>query len=154
MKKLIIAGILFILGLGIALFYLNNQYSKMAESMPAVSAVVGIGGTTDKIELISNGENVDLKQYLVKDHIVIFDFYADWCGPCKILGPKIEELINKNEKLLLRKINIVNWNSEVAKQYQIQFVPNVRVYDTQGQLVGEPTPEYNKIVQYVEQARK
>ncbi|MDD5131599.1 MAG: thioredoxin family protein [bacterium] len=154
MKKLIIAGILVILGLGIASFYLNNQYSKTAESLPGVSAGASIGESVDKIKLISSGEPVDLKQYLVKDHVVIFDFYADWCGPCRILGPKIEELINKNEKLLLRKINIVNWNSEVAKQYQIQFVPNVRVYDTQGQLVGEPTPEYNKIVQYMEQAQK
>lgn len=154
MKKLIIAGVLVILGLGVALVFLQGQYSKTAESMPKVSADSSLPGGSDKIKLISNGEKVDLKQYLVKDYVVIFDFYADWCGPCKVLGPKIEELVNKDAKLLLRKINIVNWGSDVSKQYLIQFVPNVRVYNPQGQLVGEPTPDYDAIVQYIEQAKK
>ncbi|MDD5491053.1 MAG: thioredoxin domain-containing protein [bacterium] len=154
MKKLIVIGIVIILGLGIVLIYLNDQYSKTAETMPSVSAGASLGGNTDKIKLISNGEKVDLKQYLVKDYVVVFDFYADWCGPCKVLGPKIEELVNKDSKLLLRKINIVNWSSDVSKQYLIQFVPNVRVYNTQGQLVGEPTPDYDAIVQYIGQAKK
>jgi thiol-disulfide isomerase/thioredoxin len=154
MKKLIIAGVLVIIGLGISLIYLNNQYSKTAATMPAVSAGSSLTGSTDKIKLISNGESVDLQKYLVKDYVVVFDFYAEWCGPCKILGPKIEELVNKYDNVLLRKINIVNWSSEVAKQYKIQFVPNVRVYNKQGQMIGEPTPGYSQIAGYIEKARQ
>lgn len=153
MKKLIITGVLVILGLGVALVYLQGQYTKTEESMPTIPADNSLPGGTEKIKLISNGEKIDLQKYLVKGHIMIFDFYADWCGPCKILAPKIEELVNKDEAILLRQVNIVDWNSEVAKQYEIQFVPNVRVYDTQGQMVGEPTPDYNAIVKYVKAAK-
>jgi thiol-disulfide isomerase/thioredoxin len=154
MKKLIISGVLLILGLGAALLYLNHQYTATVETMPVVSAGSSLNGSTDKIELISTGKNVDLQKYLVKDHVVVFDFYADWCGPCKVLGPKIEELVNKYDNVLLRKIDIVNWNSDVSKQYQIQFVPNIRVYDKTGQMIGEPTPDYEKIVNYIGQARQ
>jgi thiol-disulfide isomerase/thioredoxin len=153
MKKLIIAGVLVILGLGVALVYLQGQYSKTAESMPTTPAGGNLAGGTEKIKLISNGESVDLQKYLVKDHIMIFDFYADWCGPCKILAPKIEELVNKDDTILLRQVNIVDWNSEVAKQYEIQFVPNIRVYNKQGQMVGEPTPDYNAVVKYIKEAK-
>jgi thiol-disulfide isomerase/thioredoxin len=155
MKKLIIVGILVIIGLGIALVYLNTQYSKTAATTPNISSTIGVpAGGTEKIKVISNGESIDLNQYLVKDYVVVFDFYADWCGPCKILSPQLEELVNKNKDVLLRKINIVNWGSDIAKQYAIQFVPNVRVYDKQGQMVGEPTPGYSQIAGYIEQARQ
>ncbi len=154
MKKLIIAGILTIAGLIVALIYLHSQSSAPIVSGPATAGPSNPSGDSDKIKLISNGETVDLQKYLVKDYVIVFDFYADWCGPCKILGPKIEELVNQYDNILLRKINIVNWSSDVAKQYAIQFVPNVRVYDKKGQMIGEPTPEYGKIVDYVKQARK
>jgi len=154
MKKLIIAGVLVIIGLAMALIYLNHQYPQPVASSLATSDSNRLGGNTDKIKLISNGESVDLRKYLVKDYVVVFDFYADWCGPCKILGPKIEELVNQYDNMLLCKINIDNWSSDVAKQYAIQFVPNVRIYDKEGQMIGEPTPAYDKIVDYIGQARK
>ncbi len=153
MKKFIIIGVLVIISLIIAVLYLNNKYTQTAATMPAVSAG-GLGGSTEKIKLISNGESVDLNKYLVKDYVIVFDFYADWCGPCKILGPRVEDLVNKYNNVLLRKVNIVNWGSAVAKQYKIQFVPNVRVYDQQGQMIGDPTPDYDQIVEYVGKARK
>jgi thiol-disulfide isomerase/thioredoxin len=152
-KKFFIIGVLVIFSLIIAVFYLNNKYTQIAVTMPAISAG-GLGSSTEKIKVISNGESVDLNNHLVKDYVVVFDFYADWCGPCKILGPRVEELVNKYNNVLLRKVNIVNWGSAVAKQYKIQFVPNVRVYDKQGQMIGEPTPDYNKIAEYVGKARK
>lgn len=152
MKKFIIIGALVIISLIIAVLYLNNKYAQTAANMPAVSA--GLGGSTEKIKVISNGESVDLNKHLVKDYVVVFDFYADWCGPCQILGPKMEGLVKKYDHVLLRKVNIVNWGSAVAKQYKIQFVPNVRVYDKQGQVMGDPTPDYDQIAGYIKKAQK
>ena len=153
MKRFIIIGVLVIITLIITVMYLNHQYAQTAANLPAASAG-GLSGSTEKIRVISNGESVDLDKYLVKDYVVVFDFYADWCGPCRVLSPRLEELVNKYDYVLLRKINIINWNSIVAKQYKIQFVPNVRVYDRQGRMIGNPTPDYDKIVQYIGQAKK
>lgn len=118
-----------------------------------VPSVKGSKSTLEKIVLISKGERVSLEDYLTDGYIVIFDFYADWCGPCRALAPKIEQLVNQNNDVLLRKINIVDWRSEVTRQYKINFVPNVWVYNKKGVLVGAPTADYNVIVQYVNQSK-
>lgn len=56
---------------------------------------------------------------------VVVDFYADWCGPCKLLVPKLESLVSKNHgKLVLAKINIEQ-QSELADEYQVMAVPTV-----------------------------
>jgi len=102
-----------------------------------------------KIMIISKGEEVDIKKYIVKGKVVVFDFYADWCGPCRHIGPKIEELVNQNNDVVLRKINIVNWNSPVARQYHIMAIPQILVYDKKGRPVGRPTSRFDDVKRYI-----
>ena len=107
----------------------------------------------EKVSVIAIGERVNLEDYLVDGKIVIFDFYAEWCGPCKVLGPMLEDLAKSDEDILLRKIDIVNWNSAVCGQYGIQYVPNVRVYDKKGRQVGTETSDYNVVVDNVKNSK-
>lgn len=63
---------------------------------------------------------------IVKDSLVLVDFYADWCGPCKMFAP-IMERVSNNEKysnVSFCKINI-DENSEVASEYQIMSIPSL-----------------------------
>ena len=106
----------------------------------------------DKIALISNGEEVDLNKYLIPGKIVIFDFYADWCGPCIAIAPKLEALAEANKDVLIRKINIQTWQSKVAVQYGLHSIPNLRVYNKKGKPVGVPTPSFGVIKKYVEES--
>ena len=57
--------------------------------------------------------------------VVLVDFYADWCGPCKMLGPVLEELAGEYEG----KANIVKVNvdevSELASEYGVMSIPNM-----------------------------
>lgn len=88
------------------------------------------------IEMIARGQQVDLKQHLALGNVTIVDFYADWCGPCKQLAPTIEELAKSDPEIAVRKIDIVNWDSAVTKQYHINSIPHVEVYNRKGTLVG------------------
>lgn len=93
------------------------------------------------IRTISHGEEVRLEDHLVPGKITLFDYYADWCGPCHLLSPKLERLVQENQKLILRKVDISNWESAAAKQASRDFrmpgIPYVRVYGPDGKLLGD-----------------
>ena len=104
--------------------------------------------------MISNGgQRIDLKQVLVSGKITVVDFYADWCGPCKRMGPQLEQMARSDPDVVLCKVNIVNWKKPVVKQFSIRSIPNVRVYDRNGTEVGSPTSGLSAIKQNIERAR-
>ena len=67
---------------------------------------------------------------------VLVDFWAEWCGPCKILGPVLERLADKNEgEWELVKLN-TEIHQDVARQYGIRNIPNVKLF-VDGEKVDE-----------------
>jgi thiol-disulfide isomerase/thioredoxin len=90
------------------------------------------------IETITHGSRVELEDHLVDGKYVLFDFYADWCGPCRVLEPHVKALADQHpDQLAVRKVDIINWQSEVARQYRMQSIPHLKLYDPSGQLVAE-----------------
>ncbi|XGW02416.1 hypothetical protein V3C99_014447 [Haemonchus contortus] len=66
---------------------------------------------------------------------VIVDFHADWCGPCRTLGPRLEEKVfGRNGAVLMAKIN-VDQAGELAMDYGITAVPTVMSFKN-GERVG------------------
>ncbi|XP_044534085.1 thioredoxin, mitochondrial [Gracilinanus agilis] len=56
---------------------------------------------------------------------VVVDFHAQWCGPCKILGPRLEKMVAKQEgKVLMAKVDIDD-NTDLAIEYEVSAVPTV-----------------------------
>ena len=51
-----------------------------------------------------NKDNFE-EEVLKSDKIVLVDFFADWCGPCKMLSPIVEQVANENENIKVCKIN-------------------------------------------------
>lgn len=70
-----------------------------------------------------NNENIN---DLIKDGVVVLDFYATWCGPCKMLSPILEELANEMN-LTLVKID-VDMHEELSKEYKVMSIPSVFIY--------------------------
>lgn len=65
---------------------------------------------------------------LHSDKIVLVDFYAEWCGPCKMMGPVIEELANEaGDNYVIGKLN-VDEAPETAAKYGVQSIPTVVVF--------------------------
>ena len=56
---------------------------------------------------------------------VMVDFWAEWCGPCRVVGPVVEELSNDYEgKVVIGKVNVDN-NSELSAKYGIRNIPTI-----------------------------
>ncbi|VDN01437.1 unnamed protein product [Thelazia callipaeda] len=66
---------------------------------------------------------------------VIVDFHADWCGPCKMLGPRIEAIIiGRKGNVKLAKVN-VDYATDLAIDYEVNVVPTILAFKA-GEVVG------------------
>ena len=71
-----------------------------------------------------NHENYE-EEVIRADKPVLIDFYADWCGPCKMMSPIIDEIAEEKEKTLkVGKVN-VDENQELAMKYGIMSIPTM-----------------------------
>jgi thioredoxin 1 len=68
------------------------------------------------------------KDVLQSDKPVLVDFWAEWCGPCRLVAPVLEEIASQHgEKLQIVKLN-VDENPQVARDYQIMSIPTMSVF--------------------------
>lgn len=71
----------------------------------------------------------------IKDGLVLVDFYAVWCGPCKMMHPVIDELANSNPALKIIKVNVDNHN-EIARNYGVMSIPTLILFKN-GEIINK-----------------
>lgn len=62
------------------------------------------------------------QEVLLSEKPVLLDFYADWCGPCRMVAPAVHEIAQENEHIKVGKIN-VDQQPELAVRFQVSSIP-------------------------------
>jgi thiol-disulfide isomerase/thioredoxin len=131
-----------------------NAAVAAAYSAQSARQAVFVTGRGQPIEVISHGAQVDIHKHLALGNVTIVDFYADWCGPCRQLSPGLEQMARTDPEIALRKIDIVNWKTPVARQFNLSSIPTVNVYNRRGALVGTVNgADVEQVKRYVAQAK-
>lgn len=65
-------------------------------------------------------------EVLDEEKTVLIDFFADWCYPCKMMAPVVEE-VSKDESIKVGKVNI-DENQELAEKYGVESIPTIIVF--------------------------
>lgn len=95
----------------------------------------------------ANFENDVLKS----NGLTLVDFWAEWCGPCRALGPKLEEVSNElSEKVQIKKINI-DENPDNPAKYQVRGIPTMILFKD-GEMVDKVSGNIPKdaIIEFIE----
>lgn len=77
---------------------------------------------------------IDIKEEKFKDIVlnsekrVLVDFNADWCGPCKMLRPILDEIAKTNDEIEIVSVNIDD-NEELAKEYGVMSIPCLVLFE-------------------------
>ena len=92
----------------------------------------------NKTKIITVNEN-DFEEKVINQSsssLVVVDFWAEWCMPCQILGPIIEQAVSESSaNVILAKLN-VDENSQISQLYQINAIPIVKFFKD-GKVVDE-----------------
>jgi thioredoxin 1 len=89
----------------------------------------------------ANQTNFD-QLVLNADVPVLVDFYADWCGPCKMIAPLLEEVAQEATDARVVKVNVDD-NPQLAARYGISSIPSLLVFKD-GEVVGQQVGLVNK----------
>lgn len=126
----------------VALLVALTACSGGSKSSPAavVSASVNDVDTQQSVQEIESqnnvdGENVATSEASQSERLVVLDFFATWCGPCKAMAPSMEKMEKKyGDRIEFRKVD-VDQESELANEYNITAVPTLVVLSADGKIL-------------------
>jgi thioredoxin 1 len=106
--------------------------------------------------VIAQGSPVEIRDYLVEGQITVFDFMSEYCGPCRMFAPYLERLDRERDDLTVVKVDInrpgrrgIDWSSPVAQQYRLGQIPYFKVFDAEGQLIGDGPTAKPLVIQWI-----
>ncbi|KAL1542591.1 thioredoxin F-type, chloroplastic-like isoform X2 [Salvia divinorum] len=87
------------------------------------------------------------------DKIVVLDMYTQWCGPCKVMAPKFQELSEKHEDIVFLKLDCNQENKPLAKELGIKVVPTFKILKDEKVIKEVTGAKFDDLVHAIEVAR-
>lgn len=84
-----------------------------------------------------------LREHILNADLALLDFWAPWCGPCRMMSPVLDALQANNPNLVIGKVN-VDTNQELADTFGVRSIPTIILFkkgEVQGTLVGSKSLE-------------
>jgi thioredoxin 1 len=101
-------------------------WKTQGENMPSVE-------TSARVQHVNTA---DFNQKVLQSQTpVLVDFYAEWCPPCRALGPVLEEVAGEISHAKIVKVNVDD-NPQLANRYRIESIPNLLVFQD-GRIIGQ-----------------
>ena len=128
MKKKVIWFIIFallVVLIIVASIFINKkgqEYLQQGEQTNRISENEEEG----KMEVLKVNDSTFEQEVLKSNIPVLVDFYADWCGPCKMLSPTVDEVAAENDDIKVVKVN-VDESQDTAIKYQVMSIPTLVV---------------------------
>ena len=79
--------------------------------------------TSNKIKILNNKNFKNI----VRKGTVLVDFWAPWCGPCKIIAPTLNEIAEESDEFTIAKVN-VEQNQQLAQKFKIRNIPTLIIF--------------------------
>jgi thiol-disulfide isomerase/thioredoxin len=127
------------------------SFKKLLLPFVLVSLVLTVGASAqgrstkgEKPLSISQGQKVELADFLIKGRITIFDFTSEYCPPCRAYSDPLYQLHRRRNDLAVVKVDInrpevhrIDWQSPVAEQYGLRAIPYFKIYGPDRKLITE-----------------
>lgn len=98
--------------LAAALFACSGTAAKPVAPAPKIAEVTG-----------------PLAASIVAEHVTLVDFWADWCAACDEVAAQIGDAIKDDARIIVRKVDIGDGTSDVAREHKVTTLPHWQVYD-------------------------
>ncbi|KAI3643306.1 hypothetical protein MP228_012861 [Amoeboaphelidium protococcarum] len=127
---------------------------KRVTSLRAFSFGIPLFNSSPAAKVIEVSDSAAFQKVLKSDSLVLVDFYANWCGPCKMLTPVLTKVVNNQSGVTMIKVD-VDAVSDVAQEYRISSLPTV-VAMKNGSEVGRfiGLKDEQKVKQFINQFKE
>lgn len=86
------------------------------------------------VQLNAPGMPVDVERALIEDHVTIVDFWSESCAACTIVTGMIAVQIANEPQIVVRKVDVGDGFTAVARAYQVSTLPHIKIYDRKRRL--------------------
>ena len=106
----------------VGILFSASKIFQNDENMGVINSVKYDNGEDEEMSILElTGSNFN-EEVINSEKTVLLDFYADWCGPCKMMAPIVEKIAEENSNIKVGKINIDNEES-LAIEYGVTSIP-------------------------------